>query len=392
MQGKMWRSYAERLLTKLQADGLVGQPELQVAYWTYPRHEFVEKIYAYDADTLTWRHKSASGDSLPDEDWLDEIYRNEALIVNVDTAGTPRVCDARPSLVFRILDRIGVEAGDNVLQVGTGTGQLTGILGELAGASGGVISLEADAELAGDARHRLARFDQKAPTAIVEADALTWQPGEKRFDIVVAMQSCWPVPEGWMANLAPGGRLCAELRGELAGALLLAQRKEGGSGDSPVTGQFADEVAGFLPLHASRGVALGSCEILLDFVFDEVGRTAAAGLGARQFLMHPFTWYCQLELPRTRLFFMASGEGGQLEAYLQSDDGMDAVRLPDDESAVNAELVSFGGRHELMARLAGAWRDWQRYGCPVQEDYLFGVDGDGAQTVSLKGREHPWRL
>ena len=117
----------------------------------------------------------------------------------------------------------------------------------------------------------------------------------------------------------------------------------------------------------------------------------ADGLGAQHLLVHPFAWYCQLELPGTIFYAIPAGEGGKPESYLQTADGMDAVRLPDEREA-GGELVSLGGVHDLMGRLGGAWRDWRRYGCPVESDYSFNVSSDGAQTVSLKGKKQPWAL
>lgn len=117
MDRDIWRPYATRLLAGLHADGLVGRLELERAYWAYPRQG------------------------------------------------------------FRILDRTGVAANDNVLEVGTATGQLTGMLGELAGSRGKVFSLEPDPELVEATRHLLSRFDETAPRGIVEADALSWKPG-----------------------------------------------------------------------------------------------------------------------------------------------------------------------------------------------------------------------
>jgi protein-L-isoaspartate O-methyltransferase len=386
----MWHPYAARLLAVLQAAGLAQRPELQRAYWACPRHVFIDHSYAYDATTYTWHHEAVPDDPVSDVGWLDKVYRDEALVVRVDVSGIPSSVNTAPSLAFRVLDWLGVNAGDRVLEVGTGTGQLAGMLGELAGSSGRVVSLEADAQLADSAQRRLARSDPRAPTAVVQADALSWKPGEERFDAVIATGSCWPVPEGWLANLAPGGRLCVELRGRLAGALLLARRHGNGSGESGLTGTFNDKLAGFIPLRRQQEWSGEPLELLLDFVFDEVGRMPADGLGVQQLITSSFAWYCQLEMPGTSLIFMPPGEDGKLEPYLQTDDGMDAVRLPDDGTMPDAELVSFGGVHDLMKRLASAWRDWQAYGRPAPTEYSFSLADDGTQTVRCDGRA--WRL
>jgi protein-L-isoaspartate(D-aspartate) O-methyltransferase len=75
-------------------------------------------------------------------------------------------CMLAPRVVGRMLQALDVQPGDRVLEIGTGTGYVTACLGRLGGQ---VISVEVDADLASEARSRLADLG---------LDSIQVQPGD----------------------------------------------------------------------------------------------------------------------------------------------------------------------------------------------------------------------
>ena len=112
-----------------------------------------------------------------------------------------------PVEVFADLMRLaGLSSASSVLEVGAGTGQATVRLAEL-GVS--VVALEPGAALAALAAERLAGFDK---VTVIRSRFEDWDPGDRRFDAVIAASSWhWVDPElRWRKAydvLAPAGSL-----------------------------------------------------------------------------------------------------------------------------------------------------------------------------------------
>jgi len=109
----------------------------------------------------------------------------------------------KPVIEGRTLQALDLQPGDEVLEIGTGSGYLTACLGALAR---DVLSLEIDAGLSAAARARLDRTGLGTNVRLEVADALTWQT-ERRFDVIVVTGAVTTVPSQFASWLRPGGRL-----------------------------------------------------------------------------------------------------------------------------------------------------------------------------------------
>jgi protein-L-isoaspartate(D-aspartate) O-methyltransferase len=128
-----------------------------------------------------------------------------------------------PLLAGRILQAVMPRAGERVLEIGTGSGYLTGCLAAL-GAE--VHSLEIHADLAARARANL-QAAGLATAGVLCADGMAWE-APAPFDCIVLTASLpsWQPRFGQM--LAPGGRLFAVVgTGVLMTARLYARGGEG---------------------------------------------------------------------------------------------------------------------------------------------------------------------
>jgi len=109
----------------------------------------------------------------------------------------------KPVIEGRTLQALDLQPGDEVLEIGTGSGFLAACIGALAR---DVLSLEIDPALAESARTRLDATGLGSNIRVEVADALEWQT-ERRFDVVCVTGAVDSVPSQFTQWLRPGGRL-----------------------------------------------------------------------------------------------------------------------------------------------------------------------------------------
>ena len=108
----------------------------------------------------------------------------------------------KPVLEGRALEALAITAGEDVLEIGAGSGYLSACLGALAR---DVVSLELHADLADAARARLQAL-AIGNVAIEAADAFAWDT-DRRFDAICVGGAVDVVPERFLRWLRPGGRM-----------------------------------------------------------------------------------------------------------------------------------------------------------------------------------------
>ncbi len=142
--------------------------------------------------------------SVKREDFVPAAYRAMAFVdMTIPLPGGQSML--APRVEGRLLQDAAIQAGDKVLEIGTGAGYLTALMAHQAQR---VISLEINPELADLARANL----QKANLHNVEvrqADGAQGTHGDAPFDVIVLGGSVAEVPQTLLAQLKVGGRLVA---------------------------------------------------------------------------------------------------------------------------------------------------------------------------------------
>jgi protein-L-isoaspartate(D-aspartate) O-methyltransferase len=108
----------------------------------------------------------------------------------------------KPVVEGRMLQALALEAGEAVLEIGTGSGFITACLARLARA---VTSIELHADFSESARQRLAAAGVNN-VRLETADAMHWQPG-RQFDAIAVTAAVATIPSLFTDWLKPGGRL-----------------------------------------------------------------------------------------------------------------------------------------------------------------------------------------
>lgn len=141
---------------------------------------------------------------MPREDFVPEQHRTLAYADMMLPLGRGQVM-MPPKMEARILQELEVDPKDKILEVGTGSGFMTALLASL---GGHVHSVEIIPELKLRAQERLAAHGIKNATLEVGDAARGWAR-HAPYDVICITGSLPVLPEEFLRQLAPGGRLFA---------------------------------------------------------------------------------------------------------------------------------------------------------------------------------------
>ena len=108
----------------------------------------------------------------------------------------------KPVVEGRTLQSLALDPGDDVLEIGTGSGYLTACLARLAR---DVVSLEQHADLAEAARNQLGAQGLNNVN-VIHADAFAYRT-ERRFSAICVTAAVDSIPTKFVEWLQPGGRM-----------------------------------------------------------------------------------------------------------------------------------------------------------------------------------------
>jgi len=146
--------------------------------------------------------------------------------------------NSQPTTVAHLIELLDPQPGDRVLDVGSGSGWTTALLGHLVGPSGAVYGVELEPDLVERSREHLAGYEMPW-VSISQADPdLPGLPAEAPFDRVLVSAEAGELPQP-LADQLGGGRLVIPV----AGQLLVAERADDGSLTQERVGHYS-----FVPL------------------------------------------------------------------------------------------------------------------------------------------------
>ncbi|MBV9162615.1 MAG: methyltransferase domain-containing protein, partial [Pseudonocardiales bacterium] len=125
--------------------------------------------------------------------------------------------------MVEMLEALDVRDGHRVLEIGTGTGYNAALLSHRLGGEN-VVSIDIDPGLIQMSRRRLEELGY-APT-LVAGNGLAGVPDHGPYDRIIATCAVPEVPLAWIEQLAPGGAMLINVRGEVAGVLCLLSKQD----------------------------------------------------------------------------------------------------------------------------------------------------------------------
>jgi protein-L-isoaspartate(D-aspartate) O-methyltransferase len=151
---------------------------------------------------------------------------------------------SQPFIVALMAEALQLDAGDRVLEIGTGSGYAAAVLARVARE---VYTVERHGELAESARIRLGElgFDT---VSVRHGDGTLGWPEHAPYDAIVVAAGGPRVPEALLAQLAPGGRLVIPIGEEKAQELVRVTRRADGTFEREDLGAVR-----FVPLIGAEG-------------------------------------------------------------------------------------------------------------------------------------------
>jgi protein-L-isoaspartate(D-aspartate) O-methyltransferase len=126
---------------------------------------------------------------------------------------------SQPRTVEAMLRLLAVERGDQILDVGAGSGWTTALLAELTGPAGSVIGVELVPQLAGWGAQNLARTAYGWASIRPASPGILGVPDAAPYDRILVSADATDLPEELVAQLADGGRLVVPIRGTMTLAI-----------------------------------------------------------------------------------------------------------------------------------------------------------------------------
>lgn len=142
------------------------------------------------------------------EDFVPPEHRGMAFVdteVPLATGSGATQCMLAPKVEARILQELGVQRHERVLEIGAGSGYMAALLAHRAQH---VTTLEIDPDLARFASANLKRAGVMN-VDVIQADGSGPLPADGPFDVIVLSGSVNEVPESLLGQLKVGGRLAA---------------------------------------------------------------------------------------------------------------------------------------------------------------------------------------
>ncbi|MFW6599151.1 protein-L-isoaspartate O-methyltransferase family protein [Propionibacteriaceae bacterium Y2011] len=147
-------------------------------------------------------------DFLPPE-LQDRAGEDRALPIGYDST------NSQPSTVRLMLQQLAVRPGHRVLDVGSGSGWTTALLGTLAGPNGHVVGVEIVPELITRARAALGRYDLPGVRIAEAVPSRLGAPDDGPWDRILVSADAGEVPAELVDQLADGGRMVLPVDGAM---------------------------------------------------------------------------------------------------------------------------------------------------------------------------------
>ncbi|MEX0861367.1 protein-L-isoaspartate(D-aspartate) O-methyltransferase [Nitrosopumilus sp.] len=192
---KKYQTALNDLICYLRNSRLLTDVHVETAFRNIPRHEFVPKsdlAYAYYNEPLP-------------------IMKNQTI--------------SQPGVVSRMTEWLDVKNGQNILEIGTGSGWQSGILSYLVG-TGTVYSIERHPELVKFAKENLKKLKIENVHVIL-GDGSIGYPKSAPYDRIIITAACTEVPLPLLEQLNENGLLLAPV-GNTSQSLILLQKTSKG--------------------------------------------------------------------------------------------------------------------------------------------------------------------
>ena len=144
------------------------------------------------------------------QDCAAQAYEDTAIAIKSDAAGLPVSASSQPAIMAVMLEQLGLDVGQRVLEIGTGSGYNAALIAWIVGDSGTVVTIDVEPDLTDRARASLAAVGF-AGVIVVCGDGADGVPGHAPYDRIIVTAGVWELAPAWLAQLGVGGRIVAPI-------------------------------------------------------------------------------------------------------------------------------------------------------------------------------------
>jgi protein-L-isoaspartate(D-aspartate) O-methyltransferase len=177
----------------------------KAAFFANPRHLFVKKYRPYQSKewvTLTSENI---------EKHLDELYEDHPLILSGEYPEATRSSISQPTLVLYMMELMQIKEGQNILEIGSGSGWSSALMGSLVGRTGKITSFEIIKELVEPAQ-KIIRELGHTNVEIILGDGGQGSPKQNPFDAIVFTAAAEDISKNIYHQVKNGGHLLCVLK------------------------------------------------------------------------------------------------------------------------------------------------------------------------------------
>lgn len=164
---------------------------------------------------------------VPREQFLPENLIESAYVDTPLPIGQGQTISA-PHMVAIMVEQLGLEPGQRVLEVGAGSGYHAAVCAEVVGPEGHVYTVERITQLAAFAEENLRRTGYADTVTVVLADGSRGYPEKAPYDRIFVAAGAPDIPKPLEEQLADGGRLLVPVGGRAYQDLIRVERRGGG--------------------------------------------------------------------------------------------------------------------------------------------------------------------
>ncbi|GLZ01862.1 methyltransferase, FxLD system [Actinoplanes sp. NBRC 103695] len=242
----------DQLVTLLKQRGHIRSAPVERAFRRVPREQF-----------------------LPGVD-LETVYTRRQIVTKRDPSGAAMSSASSPSLVADMLEQLEAQPGDHILEIGAATGINAALLADQTGASGRVVTIELDEDLADGARTNLARAGYDT-VEVICADGALGHPDAAPYNRIIVTAGAWDVSASWWDQLTDNGRIVVPLRVHESGLTRCFAFDR--TGTDQLVSTATPLVCGFVPMrgtaeHDDQHVSLDADVVLKLDAADQPDRQA----------------------------------------------------------------------------------------------------------------------
>jgi protein-L-isoaspartate(D-aspartate) O-methyltransferase len=219
---KVFTEFQNELLNTIKKTFDKPMPQaIEAAFLATPRHLFVRKYFQHNGKA--WEEVIVDETNLDLK--LPLLYQDNSIPLMIDKETDSHSSISQPSIVLHMLDKLRLDPGHKVLEIGAASGWNAALIGALVGERGHVHSVEIIPELANSAREVIAA-QGVTNVEIIEGDGGEGYSAGAPYDRIMFTVGSYDIPAAFYRQIRDDGLLLMVVKSRGYGDNLFLFKKQ----------------------------------------------------------------------------------------------------------------------------------------------------------------------